>query len=99
VDTLCVVKLLYKPFGMIFGLVAGFLSRRLFRSLWSRVDDGEPPQARTEETTWSKVLGATALQALTFSLTRAAVDRFGAKGFRYLTGVWPGPKRPPEPEE
>jgi Protein of unknown function (DUF4235) len=99
VDTLCSVKLLYKPFGIIFGLIAGFLSKRLFRSLWSKVDDREPPQATTEETTWSKMLGATALQALTFSLTRAAVDRFGAKGFRYLTGIWPGPKRPPEPEK
>jgi len=93
------VKLLYKPFGIVFGLIAGFLSKRIFNSLWSKVDDREPPRATTEETTWSKLLGATALQALTFSLTRAAVDRFGAAGFRYLTGVWPGPKRPPEPGE
>jgi hypothetical protein len=90
------VKLLYKPFGIIFGLFAGFLSKRLFKSLWGAVDDQEPPTATTEQATWPKVMGATALQALTFSLTRAAVDRAGAKGFRHLTGVWPGQKRPKE---
>lgn len=93
------MKLLYKPFGILFGLLAGFASKRLFKSLWSVVDDSEPPKATTQETTWGKVLGASALQALTFSLTRTAVDRIGAKSFRHLTGIWPGPKRPPEPGE
>jgi hypothetical protein len=90
------VKLLYKPFGIVFGLFAGILSKRLFKSLWAVVDDQEPPTATTEQATWPKVLGATALQALTFSLTRAAVDRAGAKGFRHLTGIWPGKKQPKE---
>jgi hypothetical protein len=87
------VKILYKPFGIVCGLIAGFLSKRLFTSLWSKVDEDAPPKATTEQTTWSKVLGATALRALTFSLTRAAVDRIGAKSFKHLTGIWPGEKR------
>ena len=30
--------------------------------------------------------------------TRALVDRHGAKGWYYLTGAWPGEKRP-DPDE
>jgi hypothetical protein len=39
------------------------------------------------------VLGAAAVQGITFKVTRAAVDRSGAKGFHYLTGAWPGPEK------
>jgi hypothetical protein len=37
------------------------------------------------------------VEGLTFRVTRAAVERAGAKGFRSLTGTWPG-EREPEPE-
>jgi hypothetical protein len=30
---------------------------------------------------------------VTFRVTRAAVDRLGAQGFRHFTGVWPGDKQ------
>ena len=48
----------------------------------------------TEEAAWPKVLGAAALQGATFAVTKAAVERSGAKGFAHLTGVWPGEHRP-----
>ena len=38
------------------------------------------------------MLGAAAVQGVTFKVTRAAVDRAGAKGFEHLTGAWPGDK-------
>ena len=37
-------------------------------------------------------MAAGALQGAVFKGVRAAVDRNGARGFHYLTGVWPGPK-------
>jgi len=88
------MKLLYKPFGIIVGLIAGFLARQIFNQVWGHIDDREPPKATTEESSWSKVLGAAAVQGLTFSVTKAAVNRSGAKGFQRLTGIWPGEKRP-----
>ena len=84
------MRLLYRPVGIALGLVAGFFSRRLFDQIWKFFDDDEPPDATTQETTWPKVIGAAAVQGLTFSVTRAAVDRAGAQGFERLTGVWPG---------
>ena len=40
------------------------------------------------------MLGAAAVQGVTFKVTRAAVDRAGANGFAHLTGFWPGEKAP-----
>jgi hypothetical protein len=88
------VKLLYKPFGIIVGLFAGFLSKKLFDLIWGLFDKEEPPKATTAETTWTKLIAATALQAVTFKVTRAAVNRAGAKGFERLTGTWPGDQAP-----
>jgi hypothetical protein len=88
------MKLIYKPFGIVIGILAGLLSKRLFEFIWSKIDEEEPPKPTTEIAPWTKVLAAAAVQGVTFKVTRAAVDRAGAKGFAHLTGVWPGEHRP-----
>ena len=90
--------LIYKPFGIILGLVAGLVGKRLFDFAWTKLDDTEPPKPTTEQATWAKVVGAAALQGVIFKVTRVVVDRYGAIGWRYLTGIWPGEKRP-DPDE
>lgn len=89
------MSLLYKPFGLIFGIIAGLISRRLFTAIWGRIDPDheEPPEAKTRDTTAAKAIGAAALQAAVFSGVRAGVDRAGAKAFHRTTGVWPGEKK------
>lgn len=87
------MRLLYKPFGLVAGIVGTRLARRLFAALWGRVDDGKPPTATTEGASWTRVVGAAALQGATFAATRAAVSRASAKSFAHLFGSWPG-KRP-----
>lgn len=76
------------------GLLAGLLSKKLFDLLWGLIDEEEPPKPKTADTTWTKLIIATALQAVTFKVVRAAVDRAGAKGFERLTGTWPGEQAP-----
>ena len=88
------MKILYKPFGIIVGILAGFLARQVFSQVWGHIDEREPPKPTTKETTWGKVLGAAFVQGATFAVTKAAVNRGGAKGFHWLTGIWPGEKRP-----
>ncbi len=90
------MKLIYKPFDIVMGILSGFAAKKLFDAVWGIFDKEEPPKPTTQETTWPRVLGAAALQGVTFKVVRAAVDRGGAKGFDYLTGVWPGEKRPDE---
>jgi xanthosine utilization system XapX-like protein len=93
------MRFLYKPFGIVFGVVAALLSKRIFEAVWRLIDDEEPPDATTHQATWPKVLGAAAVQGATFKVTRAAVDRAGARGFERLTGFWPGPERTQRSDE
>jgi hypothetical protein len=92
------MKLVYKPIGIILSLLAGLLGKKLFDFVWTKIDDEEPPEATTLETSWRRVLLVAAIQGVIFRVTRFAVDRSGALGWRYLTGSWPGERRP-EPDE
>jgi uncharacterized protein DUF4235 len=86
--------LIYKPFGIILGILAGLLGKRIFNFAWERIDDEDPPKGTTQEASWAKVLAVAALQGVIFRTVRVAVARYGAIGWSYLTGVWPGEKRP-----
>jgi H+/Cl- antiporter ClcA len=91
------MKLLYKPFGIALGIVAGLIGRQLFNVVWSKIDEQEPPEATTEQAPLVKVVLAAGLQGAIFAVVRAAVNRAGARGYAHLTGVWPGERRP-DPE-
>jgi hypothetical protein len=96
--TLGRMGVIYKPFGIMLGIVAGLLGKRVFNFVWTKIDEEDPPKATTQETTWGKLLAAAAVQGMIFKGTRVVVDRYGAIGWHYLTGNWPGEKRP-DPDE
>ncbi len=85
---------IYKPFGLVLSLLAGLVGKRIFNFIWTKIDDEDPPKATTEEAPWSKIITAAAVQGVIFKVTRVVVDRYGARGWSYLTGTWPGEKRP-----
>ena len=89
---------IYKPFGIILGLLGGLVGKKLFDFVWTKIDDEEPPKATTEETSWPRLLAVATVQGVIFRVTRFVIDRYGAIGFNYLTGIWPGEKRP-DPDE
>jgi hypothetical protein len=89
-----VFKLLYKPIGLVLGVLAGLIGKRAFDFAWTKIDDEDPPKGTTRYAPWVKILGAAALQGVIFRTTRVVVDRYGAIGWHYLTGTWPGEKRP-----
>jgi uncharacterized protein DUF4235 len=89
--------LIYKPFGIILSILAALLGKRLFNFAWEKIDDEDPPKGTTQDATWQKILTAAAIQGVIFKTTRVVVDRYGAKGWYFLTGSWPGEKRP-DPE-
>jgi hypothetical protein len=88
------MKLLYKPFALIAGLIAARVGKAMFDGLWARVDDREPPTPTAPDVSLPKVVGAAALKAATMASVAAAADRAAAEAFHHLTGVWPG--KPPE---
>ena len=92
------MKLLYKPIGLALGILSGLVGRRIFDFVWTKIDEEDPPKGTTQRAPWGKILAAAALQGMIFKSTRVVVDRYGAVGWSYLTGAWPGEKRP-DPEE
>ena len=88
------MRLIYKPFGIVLSILAALVGKRIFNFAWTKIDDEEPPKGTTQEAPWAKLLTAAAVQGVIFKVTRVVVDRYGAKGFYYLTGIWPGEKRP-----
>ena len=90
------MKILYKPFGIIAGLIGARIATAIFKALWARIDEEEPPKPTTADASFPKVVGAAALEAATMAGVGAAVDRAGARAFHHLTGIWPGDKRKDE---
>jgi Protein of unknown function (DUF4235) len=70
------IKLLYKPVGMLVSVLGGMLAGAIFKRVWkiaAREDDA--PEAADAERGWREILLAAALQGAIFALVKAAVDR------------------------
>jgi len=84
-------KIVYRPIGLIGGILAGTLSGIIFKQIWKQIaDEEEAPDALQSEYSMREVVVAAALQGAIFAATKAAIDRAGARGFTKLTGAWPG---------
>jgi hypothetical protein len=90
------LRLLYKPFAIMAGIISGKVSQSLFKTVWSKIDDQPPPKPGTGDGSTAKVVGAQALQAGVVAGVAAVVDRAFARVFHHLIGIWP--KKPPAPE-
>ncbi len=91
------IKLLYKPFSMVIGILSGMLAGAIFKRVWkAAAGEEEAPTATDVRHGWGETLTAAALQGAIFAVVRAAVDRATAEGTRKLTGVWPGDDSQPE---
>jgi len=85
------MKLLYKPLGMLFGVLGGIIATAVFQRVWRlATGDSETPDATDPNSGWGKITVAAAAQGAIFATVRAIVDRAGAKGFQKATGTWPG---------
>lgn len=84
-------KLVYRPFGLLVGVLGGLLAGALFKQVWKRLSGHEDaPKAKESEYGWKEILAAAALQGALFGLIKAALDRSGARAFERVTGSWPG---------
>lgn len=86
------MKLLYKPFGIIAGVLGAKVGQSVFKALWARVDNQPPPKPEIEQAPLPKVVAASALEAATLAGVGAAADTLSRRWFQYLTGIWPGPR-------
>jgi Protein of unknown function (DUF4235) len=89
-----VLKLMFIPFRVLGGVLAGALARALFKQLWSLVDKQEPPDPQQREISPGKLTAALVLEGAVFKAVRGLVDRGSRVAFSRLTGRWPGEPRP-----
>jgi hypothetical protein len=84
------MRTLYKPLGLLFGVLGGLVASAVFEQVWKHVSGGgEAPDATDPDRSWSDVLVAAAIEGAVFGLVKAAVDRGGAEAYERLTGVRP----------
>jgi hypothetical protein len=91
------MSFIFMPIGIIGGILAGLLGKKIFEQLWGVIDDEEPPEAKHREVGYSKLAVALLLEGAIFRLIRGFFDHGARRGFHRLTGAWPG-EEAPEPE-
>ncbi len=90
-------KVLFIPVSVGGGLLAGFVSKKIFDQIWGLIDEEEPPDSKHQDIRWGKLLIAAAVQGAIFRAMKEATDHYSRRAFYRTTGSWPGEKEP-EPE-
>jgi hypothetical protein len=87
-------KLLFIPFSVAAGLIAGLLSKKAVDLAWGLVDDEEPPEPGDRQISLAKLALALTIQGAVFALVRGLVERGSRHAYCRFTGVWPGDEEP-----
>lgn len=94
------IKLMYKPFSIIAGVIGGILAGVIFKQIWKLVaHEEDAPESDDVQRGWGEVLVAATVQGAIFALVKAAVDRGAAEATLRLTGIWPGKDSAAEAEK
>jgi hypothetical protein len=83
------MSLLFKPFGILSGVLAGMVATKIFNRAWSLVDDQGPPEPSHHGAGLAKLAAALALQGAVSQLVRGLAEHGTRHGFSALTGEWP----------
>ena len=87
-------RIIFLPIGIVGGLIAGQISKKIFDFIWSRISDEEAPEPEHRDVSWPQLLAALAVEGAIFRLAKGLVDRGTRTGYMRLTGSWPGEERP-----
>jgi hypothetical protein len=93
------IKLMYKPAGMLVSVLGGVIAGAIFKRVWKVAAGDDAPKATDAQRGWREVLLAAALQGAIFGLVKAVIDRGAAEGTRRFTDVWPGENGEPSGKE
>jgi hypothetical protein len=93
------VNLLFKPIGIVSGLLAGLVGKKIFELIWGLVDDEDAPEPKYREIPLAKLVAALLLEGAIFRVLRGLADHGARHGFIRLTGEWPGDERPTPKED
>ena len=89
--------LVFRPVGILCGIVAGMVGKKIFELVWGLIDDEDAPDPKYREIAIGKLLVALLIEGAIFGVLRGLADHGARHGFARLTGEWPGQERP-DPE-
>jgi Protein of unknown function (DUF4235) len=84
------LKLMFIPFRVIGGFLAGKIATGLFRRLWALIDSEQAPDPEQRDASLGKLVAGLALQGAVFQGVRGLTDHGSRVAFSRLTGRWPG---------
>ena len=87
-------KIIMTPIGIVLGLIAGQISKKIFDFIWSRISDEEAPRPDQRDIGWPKLIASLMVEGAVFRVTKGVVDHGTRTGFQRLTGSWPGEEGP-----
>jgi uncharacterized membrane protein YeaQ/YmgE (transglycosylase-associated protein family) len=92
------MNVFFRPVGILSGILAGILGKRIFELVWTVIDTEDAPEPKYREISLAKLGAALLLEGAIFRVLRGMADHGARHAFTRLTGEWPGQERP-EPEE
>ena len=87
-------KILFIPFGVLGGILAGAIGKKAFEALWGTFDDREAPNPQHRDVSLKKLIPALLLEGAIFRAIRGLFDHGTRQAFQKLTGNWPGEEQP-----
>jgi hypothetical protein len=87
-------KVVFLPFSVGSGLVAGLIAKKVAARVWRLVDDQEAPKSEHREVDGAKLVAALVIEGAIFSVVKGLVDHGSRHAYARLTGTWPGDERP-----
>lgn len=90
------MKIIFIPFSVVAGLVAGLIGKKLFEQAWSLIDDEEPPEPEHREVSLPKLVIALMLEGAIFRVVKGLTDHQARRSFAKMIGSWPGEEAPEE---
>jgi hypothetical protein len=90
------VSKLFTPIGVVVGLVAGQISKKIFDKVWGLIKDEEAPRPKHREVPLGTLVLALLVEGAIARVVRGMVDHGTRHGWAQLTGSWPGEERPEE---
>jgi hypothetical protein len=85
-------KILFLPFSILGGILAGFVGKRTFDGIWHLFDEQDAPDPKDREIALTKLVAALLLQGAILGTIRGLMDHGSRSAFSKLTGTWPGEK-------
>jgi hypothetical protein len=83
------MKLLYKPFAIVSGIIGARVGRSAFRALWEGIATSPKPSPSDPEAGLFEITASAALEAATLAASATVFSELSARLFHYMFGVWP----------